>query len=113
MKKIVLVKNAAVVKNDCSLKYIVTKILNNTKSHRQAVVTNLGDHRRRHFKRARERRIIFQTQVLDEGVQQSVRVVLQQIIGVRIAVHINANLVCHDVLTSYCELCLVDTRTSL
>ncbi|MES2320926.1 MAG: hypothetical protein V4633_01555, partial [Pseudomonadota bacterium] len=37
-------------------------------------------------------------------IQQSVWVVLQQIIGVRIAVHINADLVCHDVVNSYCEL---------
>jgi hypothetical protein len=47
---------------------------------------------------------VLQTQDFDQVNEQPVWVVLQQIIGIRIAVHINADLVCHDVVSSYCEL---------
>src|SRR5450830_1872590 len=61
----------------------------------QAVVADLGDDRWRHFQGARQGRVIFQAQVFDQRVEQPVRVVLQQIVRIRIAVHINADLVCH------------------
>ncbi len=45
------------------------------RADRQGVVTNLADDGWRHLKRARQRCIILELQLLDDGIQYAVRVV--------------------------------------